>query len=64
MPRDGRNPQTGASIKITILKPVAGTFGLSASIGDTITINYKSGTEMIKGGYADEVKRKKFKSKK
>jgi len=51
-------------MEIKILKPVAGTFGLSANIGDTITIDHKQGTEMIKGGYADEVKSKKFKGRK
>ena len=63
MPRDGRNPQTGETLKVTILLPVAGTFGLSANVTDTITIDKKQATEMIKSGHAEQVQSKKFKGK-
>ncbi len=39
-------------VKITILKPVAGTYKLSANVGDTISIESKQADEMIDKGYA------------
>ena len=45
--------------KIKILKPVAGVYGLSDNIGDIITIDKKSASEMIASGHAEEVKTKK-----
>ncbi len=39
-------------VKIEILKPVAGTYKLSANVGDTISIEAKQADEMIDNGYA------------
>lgn len=50
-------------MKVKILKPVAGTFGLSANITDIITIDDKSGSEMVKSGHAEEIKNQKSKGK-
>lgn len=48
-------------IKIKILAPVAGAFGMSANVGDEIEIIESQADEMIDLGYAKKVEFKKAK---
>ena len=40
------------TIKVKIIKPVSGTYGLSASVQDTVEVERKQGEEMIEKKYA------------
>lgn len=42
-------------VKVRILKPVAGKYKLSASVGKTISVEAKQAKEMIESNYAVEV---------
>lgn len=45
-----------STLKIKIIKPVAGRFGLSDMLGSVVSKPYNQATEMIDLGYAVKVK--------
>ena len=51
-------------LKIKILKPVAGTFGLSCNVGDQCVIDANQATEMIEKKYAELINDPSVKPKK
>ena len=44
------------NVQVKILKPVAGRFGLSATLQSIITINHNQASEMVEDGYAEYIK--------